>query len=132
MSRILAIDYGKKRCGLAVSDPMRIIASPLTTVSSSELLKFVKDYAAREDVGVIVMGEPHKLNGEDSETMAYIRPFLASMPIEMIDERFTTKIAQKAMIDGGVSKKGRNNKNGVVDMVSASLILQTYMERIRL
>ena len=132
MGRILAIDYGKKRCGLAVSDPMRIIASPLTTVSSSELLKFVKDYAAREDVGVIVMGEPHKLNGEDSETMAYIRPFLASLPIEMIDERFTTKIAQKAMIDGGVSKKGRNNKNGVVDMVSASLILQTYMERIRL
>lgn len=139
MSRILAIDYGKKRCGLAVSDPMRIIASPLTTVGSSELLKFVKDYVAREDVGVIVMGEPHKLNGEDSETMAYIRPFLASlrkalpeMPIEMIDERFTTKIAQKAMIDGGASKKGRNNKNGVVDMVSASLILQTYMERIRL
>ncbi len=138
MSRILAIDYGKKRCGLAVSDPMRIIAGGLTTVASHELVKFLKDYVAKEDVGVIVVGEPHKLNGVESETMTYIRPFLSQlrkalpeMKVEMVDERFTTKIAQQAMIDGGVSKKNRNNKNGLVDMVSATVILETYMEMIR-
>ncbi len=138
MSRILAIDYGKKRCGLAVSDPMRIIAGGLTTVASHELVKFLKDYVAKEDVGVIVVGEPHKLNGVESETMTYIRPFLSQlrkalpeMKIEMVDERFTTKIAQQAMIDGGVSKKNRNNKNGLVDMVSATVILETYMEMLR-
>ncbi len=138
MSRILAIDYGKKRCGLAVSDPMRIIAGGLTTVASHELVKFLKDYVAKEGVGVIVVGEPHKLNGVESETMTYIRPFLSQlrkalpeMKIEMVDERFTTKIAQQAMIDGGVSKKNRNNKNGLVDMVSATVILETYMEMLR-
>ncbi len=138
MSRILAIDYGKKRCGLAVSDPMRIIAGGLTTVASHELVKFLKDYVTKEDVGVIVVGEPHKLNGVESETMTYIRPFLSQlrkalpeMKIEMVDERFTTKIAQQAMIDGGVSKKNRNNKNGLVDMVSATVILETYMEMLR-
>ncbi len=138
MSRILAIDYGKKRCGLAVSDPMRIIAGGLTTVASHELVKFLKDYVAKEDVGVIVVGEPHKLNGVESETMTYIRPFLSQlrkalpeMKVEMVDERFTTKIAQQAMIDGGVSKKNRNNKNGLVDMVSATVILETYMEMLR-
>ncbi len=138
MSRILAIDYGKKRCGLAVSDPDRIIAGPLATVAAHELLKFLQDYTSREDVGVIVMGEPHRLDGTDSETMSYIRPFLRQlkkampdMPVEMVDERFTTRIAQRAMIDGGVSKKDRNNKNGLVDRVSATLILETYMEKLR-
>lgn len=135
MSRILAIDYGKKRCGLAVSDPLRIVAGGLTTVASAELCKFVVDYCAKEDVGVIVMGEPHKMNGEESETMTYIRQFLNQLRKKMpdanvvfVDERFTTKIAQRAMIDGGVSKKNRNNKNGLVDMVSATIILETYME----
>ncbi len=138
MSRILAIDYGKKRCGLAVSDPDRIIAGPLATVAAHELLKFLQDYTSHEDVGVIVMGEPHRLDGTDSETMSYIRPFLRQlkkampdMPVEMVDERFTTRIAQRAMIDGGVSKKDRNNKNGLVDRVSATLILETYMEKLR-
>lgn len=138
MSRILAIDYGKKRCGLAVSDPMRIIAGPLATVRAADLLDFVKAYAAKEEVGVVVVGEPHRLDGTDSETMAYIRPFVKAlrkaMPgvdVEMVDERFTTKIAQRAMIDGGVSKKDRNNKSGLVDRVSATLILETYMERQR-
>ncbi len=138
MSRILAIDYGKKRCGLAVSDPMRIIAGGLTTVASHELVKFIKDYVSKEEVGVIVVGEPHKLNGVESETMTYIRPFLSQlrkalpdMKVEMVDERFTTRIAQRAMIDGGVSKKNRNNKNGLVDMVSATVILETYMEMLR-
>ena len=135
MSRILAIDYGKKRCGIAVSDPMRIVAGGLTTVATGELMKFVKDYVQKEDVGVIVMGEPRQMDGSESETMAYIKPFLGrlrkelpDMKVEMVDERFTTKLAQRAMIDGGVSKKDRNNKNGLVDMVSATIILQTYME----
>lgn len=135
MSRVLAIDYGKKRCGLAVSDPLRIVAGGLTTVASSELCKFVVEYCAKEDVGVIVIGEPHKMNGEESETMTYIRQFLNQLRKKMptanvvfCDERFTTKIAQRAMIDGGVSKKNRNNKNGLVDMVSATIILETYME----
>ena len=135
MSRVLAIDYGKKRCGLAVSDPLRIVAGGLSTVASNELAKFVKDYIAREDVGVIVIGEPHKLNGEESESMMYIRQFLNQLKkvvpdanVVFVDERFTTKIAQRAMIDGGVSKKNRNNKNGLVDMVSATIILETYME----
>ncbi len=138
MSRILAIDYGKKRCGLAVSDPMRIIAGGLTTVASHELVKYLKDYVSKEEVGVIVVGEPHKLNGVESETMTYIRPFLSQlrkalpdMKVEMVDERFTTKIAQRAMIEGGVSKKNRNNKSGLVDMVSATVILETYMEMLR-
>lgn len=135
MSRALAIDYGKKRCGLAVSDPLRIVAGGLTTVASADLAKYIVDYCAREDVGVIVIGEPHKLNGEESETMTYIRQFLNQLRKKMpdanvvfVDERFTTKIAQRAMIDGGVSKKNRNNKNGLVDMVSATIILETYMD----
>lgn len=138
MSRILAIDYGKKRCGLAVSDPNRIIAGPLTTVPAHELLKFLQDYVPCENVGLIVMGEPHRLDGSDSETMSYIRPFLKQLqkampniPVEMVDERFTTRMAQRAMIDGGVSKKDRNNKNGLVDKVSATIILESYMEKIR-
>lgn len=139
MSRILAIDYGKKRCGVAVSDPLRIIANPLDTVPANQLLKFITDYVAREDVQTIVIGEPHKLDGSDSETMTYIRPFLRQlkkalpdMQVEMVDERFTTKIATRAMIDGGVSRKDRNNKTGLVDRVSATIILQTYMEKLRL
>lgn len=135
MSRILAIDYGKKRCGLAVSDPLRIVAGGLTTVASADLARYIVDYCAREDVGVVVIGEPHKLNGEESETMTYIRQFLNQLRKKMpdanvvfVDERFTTKIAQRAMIDGGVSKKNRNNKNGLVDMVSATIILETYMD----
>lgn len=135
MSRILAIDYGKKRCGLAVSDPLRIVAGGLTTVASADLANYIVDYCAREDVGAIVIGEPHKLNGDESETMTYIRQFLNQLRKKMpnanvvfVDERFTTKIAQRAMIDGGVSKKNRNNKNGLVDMVSATIILETYMD----
>lgn len=135
MSRALAIDYGKKRCGLAVSDPLRIVAGGLTTVASSDLAQYIVDYCAREDVGVIVIGEPHKLNGEESETMTYIRQFLNQLRKKMpdanvvfVDERFTTKIAQRAMIDGGVSKKNRNNKNGLVDMVSATIILETFLD----
>ncbi|MCQ2203216.1 MAG: Holliday junction resolvase RuvX [Bacteroidales bacterium] len=135
MGRILAIDYGRKRTGLAVTDPLKIIANGLTCVETSKLFDFIKQYMEKESVECIVMGKPTKVTGEDSETMKYITPFVNRMrkaypelPIEMVDERFTTKIAFQAMIDGGLKKSDRNNKNGTVDMVSATIILQTYME----
>ena len=135
MGRILAIDYGKKRTGIAVTDPLKIIANGLTTVATKDLFDFLKEYMQKEPVERIVMGEPHKVTGEESETMAYIKPFVnrlhnayPDLPVVMVDERFTTKIAQRAMIDGGLKKSDRNNKNGVVDMVSATIILQTYMD----
>ncbi len=135
MGRIIAIDYGKKRTGIAVTDPMQIIANGLTCVATHELFDFLKQYMQTEQVERIVIGKPQKVNGEDSETMKYIVPFVnrlkksyPNLPIELIDERFTTKIAFQAMIDGGVKKKDRNCHNGTVDMVSATIILQTYME----
>lgn len=135
MGRILAIDYGKKRTGLAVTDPLKIIANGLTTVATHELFDFIKSYMTKEPVEMIVIGLPRKVTGEDSETMQYIKPFVnrlkktyPQLPIEMVDERFTTKLAFRAMIDGGLKKTDRNNKNGTVDMVSATIILQTYME----
>lgn len=134
MGRLLAIDYGKKRCGIAVSDPMKIIANGLTTVATHELFDWLKEYMKKEEVEVLIIGEPKKVTGEYSETMKYIDPFVnrvrkayPTLKIEMVDERFTTKIAFQAMLDGGVRKQDRNNKNGTVDMVSATIILQTYM-----
>lgn len=135
MARILAIDFGKKRCGLAVTDPEQIIAGALTTVATNELMSYLKQYVSTQKVETIVMGLPRKVNGDDSETMAYIRPFLArlrkempQMNVEMYDERFTTKLAFDAMLAAGLKKTDRNNKNGVVDKVSATIILQSYME----
>ncbi len=135
MGRILAIDYGKKRSGIAVTDPQKIIANALTTVDTGELIDFLKKYSVQENVELIVVGQPKQVNGQDSETMNYIRPFLSrmkkempQMPIEMVDERFTTKIAFQTMLDAGLKKSSRNNKNGIVDKVSATIILQTYME----
>lgn len=134
MGRLLAIDYGKKRCGIAVSDPMKIIANGLTTVATHELFDWLKNYMSKEEVDVLIIGEPKKVTGEYSETMKYIEPFVnrirknfPNLKIEMVDERFTTKLAFQAMIDGGVKKHNRDNKNGTVDMVSATIILQTYM-----
>lgn len=134
MGRLLAIDYGKKRCGIAVSDPMKIIANGLTTVATHELFDWLKNYMSKEEVDVLIIGEPKKVTGEYSETMKYIEPFVnrvrknyPTLKIEMVDERFTTKLAFQAMIDGGVKKHNRDNKNGTVDMVSATIILQTYM-----
>ena len=134
MGRLLAIDYGKKRCGIAVSDPMKIIANGLTTVATHELFDWLKNYISKEEVDVLIIGEPKKVTGEYSETMKYIEPFVNRVrknfptpKIEMVDERFTTKLAFQAMIDGGVKKHNRDNKNGTVDMVSATIILQTYM-----
>ena len=135
MSRILAIDYGKKRVGLAVTDPLQIIANRLATVPSQEIWKFLKDYLQKEKVEKIVVGYPRQMNNEPSQSVLYINPFLKhlrkiypDMPLELVDERFTSKIAFQAMIDGGLKKKDRQNK-AIVDSVSAVLILQTYMEQ---
>ncbi len=138
MGRILAIDYGKKRVGVAVTDPLQIIANGLTTVSSNEILKFIVDYVSKENVEKIVVGLPKTMKGEESESMKYITPFMASLkkkvpniPVEMFDERFTSVLAHRAIIEGGVKKMDRRNK-ALVDEVSATIILQSYMESQRL
>ncbi len=137
MGRILAIDYGRKNSGLAVSDPMQIIANGLDTVPSHELFNYLVRYMEAEPVERIVIGYPTQVNGQESESMKYIKPFVnrlkksfPQMPIEWVDERFTSKLAFQTMIDGGLKKKARQNK-ALVDKVSATIILQTYMEQNR-
>ncbi len=134
MGRILSIDYGKKRTGLAVTDPMRIIANALTAVPTHELMDFLKDYVTREDVERIVIGKPVQPNGEPSENLKRVEQFvnrwrtaMPSVPIDYYDERFTSVIAHRAIIDGGVKKKRRREDKGLVDAVSATIILQDYM-----
>ena len=134
MARLLAIDYGRKRVGLAVTDPMQIIANGLDTVAAKDVLDYLIKYVQTEPVECFVVGYPKQLNNEDSESMRYIKPFLGKLknkfpdiPIEMVDERFTSKIAFQTMIDGGLKKKQRQNK-ALVDKVSATIILQSYME----
>lgn len=134
MSRILAIDYGKKRTGIAVSDTLQIIANGLTTVETGKLMDFLRDYISKEEVGKIVVGLPKQMNNEDSENMKRIEPFVNKLrkqfpqiTIEYFDERFTSKLAQRTMIDGGLKKKDRQNK-ALVDEISATIILQGYME----
>ena len=135
MGRILAIDYGRKRTGLAVTDPLQIIAGNLATVPTHTLLAFIKDYIAREQVDRIVIGQPTQLNGEPSESMKYITPFvnrlhkeLPDMTVVMYDERFTSTIAHQAMIDGGMKKSERRDKASV-DKISAAIILQSYLDK---
>ena len=135
MARILSIDYGKKRTGIAVTDPLKIIANGLATVSTSELLPFLLDYIKKEPVERIVIGKPMQMNGQASENMARVQQFYnrwnnlhTGIPIEYVDERFTSVIAHQAMIDGGLKKKSRQNK-ALVDEVSATIILQGWMER---
>jgi len=134
MGRILALDYGRKRTGVAVSDPLQIIANGLTTVSSHELLDFLQNYTLKEQVELIVIGLPKQMSGEKSESMNYIEPFvralkkrLPNMPVQFVDERFTSVLAHKAMLDGGLKKKDRQNK-ALVDEISATIILQSYLE----
>jgi len=134
MGRILAIDYGTKRTGLAVTDPLRIIATALDTVSSSDLLTYLKNYTLKETVDEFVIGVPRTLNNEDSATAPMVREFIVKLkeafpgiPVHEADERFTSSIAQRAMIEGGMKKKDRQKK-GNVDKVSAVLILQSFME----
>ena len=133
MARILSIDYGKKRTGLAVTDPLQIIAGGLATVATSELFDYLKAYIAREQVELIVIGEPRQPNGEPSENLARVQQFvnrwrkaMPEVPIQYFDERFTSVLAHQAMLDGGLKKKARQNK-GLVDEVSATIILEDFM-----
>ncbi len=137
MGRILAIDYGQKRVGLAVSDPMQIIANGLDTVPSGQVLNYLKKYLDKEPVDKIIIGLPKQMDGSDSDSMKYIRPFVGQlqktfpgMEIVYIDERFTSVLAHRAMLDGGLKKKDRQNK-ALVDKISATIILQTYLESVR-
>ncbi len=132
------MDLGKKRTGVAVTDPLQLIANGLATVPTRMVLDFLKDYVQREKVERIVVGFPRQTSGELSESMAYIRPVVArlkkalpEMPIEYVDERYTSVLAHQAMIDGGLRKKARMNKE-LVDEISATIILQTYMEMRRM
>ncbi len=132
--RILAIDYGKKRTGLAVTDPLQIIANGLTTVATKDLEAFIMDYVAREQVERIIVGQPRQMNGEDSENMRRITPFvnrlrrlLPAIPVELFDERFTSVLAHRAILESGIGKKARQNK-ALVDEISATIILQGWME----
>ena len=129
----MAIDYGRVRTGVAVTDPMRIIATALATVETPRLMQWLKDYCSREEVDVFVVGEARQLDGTPSESMRYIEPFVAALrqafpdrEVARIDERFTSKIAFQTMIDSGLKKKDRRDK-GAIDRIAATLILQSYM-----
>ena len=133
MGRILGIDYGRKRTGIAVTDITRTIASPLTTVPTHQLETFLKEYTEKEEVDAIVIGYPVTLNNLPSESVKYVNPFinrikkiLSGMEIHLVDERFTSTIAQRAMIEGGMKKSERQNKANI-DKISASLILQSFL-----
>jgi putative holliday junction resolvase len=135
MGRIIAIDYGKKRTGLAVTDPFRIIATPLTTIPTRELEAWLTKYFAANEVDEAVIGYPVTLNNLPSESVRYIEPFInrfrkvfPKVPLHLADERFTSSIAMQAMIDGGLKKSTRRDKS-IVDRVSASLILQSWLEK---
>ena len=133
MGRILAIDYGVKRTGLAVSDPLRIIAGALETVATKELEKYVAQYCAQNDVSTIVIGKPSQMNGQPSETMKYIEPLALRLrrafpdkEVVLHDERFTSVMAQRTILESGIGKMARRDKS-LVDKVSAAIILQDYM-----
>ena len=139
MARIIAIDYGRKRTGLAVTDPLQIIANGLTTVPTHQLETFLTDYVRKEQVERIVVGLPKQMNGQMSESWQYIEPFLnrlrkvmPNMPVEMVDERFTSVLAHQAILQSGVGKQRRREDKGMVDEISATIILQSYLESRRL
>ncbi len=134
MGRILAIDYGRKRTGIAVTDILQMIAGGLATVPSAELVPWIAAYMKKEPVERIVVGQPKQMNNEPSENMRYVEAFVSHLkrtipdvPVEFYDERFTSVLAHKAMIDGGLKKKKRQDK-GLVDEISAVIILQSYLE----
>ena len=134
MSRILAIDYGRKRSGIAVTDVLQLIANGLATVPTHQLLQFILDYVQKEPVERILVGLPKQMNNEPSENMKYIEPFVRSLkkklpdiPVEYVDERFTSVLAHQAMREGGLKKKARQDK-ALVDEISATIILQSYLE----
>lgn len=133
MPRILAIDYGLKRTGLAVTDPLKIIATGLTTVESKKLIPFLKDYFSKEQVEQIIIGEPKNLDDSDTHATPFVNKIIAELkknfpliPIEKVDERFTSKMASRAMIEMGMKKKQRQNK-ALVDEIAATIMLQEYL-----
>ena len=135
MARILSIDYGKKRTGLSVTDSLQIIANGLATVSTSSLIDYLKDYIAKEPVERIVIGRPTQPDGRPSENLARVEQFVnrwrklvPNIPIEYYDERFTSVIAHQVVIDSGVKKKVRKENKGLIDEISATIILQDYMQ----
>ena len=138
MGRIIAIDYGRKRTGLAVSDSMRLIAGALTTLPGDKVIDFLREYISKESVDLFVLGEPKQMNNQPSENMQWVLLFknqlqkaFPEIEIKMVDERFTSVLAHRAMLDGGMKKKDRRNKE-IVDQLSATIILQTYLETTRI
>lgn len=130
----MSIDFGRKRCGIAVTDPMRIVANGLTTVPTGTLVEFVCDYVARNGVDRVIMGYPTTLRGEPSESMRYLQPVagrlrkaLAPVEVEFYDERFTSTLAHRAMIDGGMPRMARRDK-AIVDEISATILLNDYLQ----
>lgn len=135
MGRLLAIDYGRKRCGIAVTDSLRLVATGLTTVRTCDLTSFIKEYVSREPVDAIIVGKPSTMRGEPSESMRYITPGINAlrkvlppdMEITMWDERFTSAIAHKSMLDSGMKKSKRQDK-AIVDEMAATIILNDYLQ----
>ena len=138
MGRIIAIDYGTKRTGLAVTDPLRIIAGALATVETKQLEKYLADYFSKNDVDIIVMGKPSQMNGQPSETMRFIEPLAGRLrhaypdkQVVLYDERFTSVLAHRTILDSGIGKMARRDK-ALVDRISATIILQSYMESLQM
>ena len=137
MGRILAIDFGRKRTGIAVTDTLQLIANGLATVATAQLMDFLKAYVAKESVDLIVVGQPKQMDNTPSESMRYLKPFLArlakeipEMPVVMYDERFTSVLAHRAMLDGGMKKMARRDKS-IADEISATIILTDYLNSAR-
>lgn len=134
MARILAIDYGLKRVGLAVTDPMQMLAFPLDTIDTTKIIQYLKDYFLRENVEAIILGFPKNMDGNDTDATPIVEKFelelrtnFPNIPIKLVDERLTSRMAKQTLIDAGYKKKDRKNKK-LVDTVAAALILQTYLE----
>ena len=138
MGRILSIDYGTKRTGLAVTDPLRIIAGALATVETKQLEKYLADYFSKNDVDIIVLGKPTQMNGQPSETMRFIEPLAGRLrhaypdkQVVLYDERFTSVLAHRTMLESGIGKQARRDK-ALVDRISATIILQSYMDSVQM
>ena len=134
MGRIVAIDYGAKRCGVAATDPLQIIAGAIATIDTKQILAYLKDYLSKEQVDVLVVGKPMRLDGSDTHSTAAAEKFVTSLrqlfpaqQVEQVDERFTSAIAQRSLLEMGLKRKDRQKKEHI-DQVSAALILQTYLE----
>ena len=137
MARILAIDYGKKRTGIAITDELQLIASGLTTIDTATIFSFLKDYVEKENVALILVGEPKQMDNTPSESEVLIKPFIeklkkqfSNIEIKRVDERFTSKMAFQTMIDSGLKKKQRQNK-ALIDEISATIILQSYLYNLK-